>query len=163
MQGAHLAPPALWGRPRVGSDAVARCPQDFETADPLSRTSNGGGVAATPMTAAMNAIRRDTPGEKSAFSPSAFASPISSSSPMMPGAKEPAGASPRIDGKEFFRQARARLSYEQFSSFLQNIKELNAHRQSREETLHKARSIFGSENDDLYGAFEGLLSRHLPL
>ena len=163
MQGAHLAPPALWGRPRVGSDAVARRPQNFETADPLSRTSNGGGVAATPMTAAMNAIRRDTPGEKSAFSPSAFASPISSSSPMMPGAKDPAGASPRIDGKEFFRQARARLSYEQFSSFLQNIKELNAHRQSREETLHKARSIFGSENDDLYGAFEGLLSRHLPL
>nr|PNR41120.1 hypothetical protein PHYPA_018523 [Physcomitrium patens] len=41
----------------------------------------------------------------------------------------------RLDGKEFFRQARARLSYEQFSSFLANIKELNAHRQTREVKL----------------------------
>lgn len=38
----------------------------------------------------------------------------------------------RLDGKEFFRQARSRLSYEQFSLFLANIKELNAHRQTRE-------------------------------
>lgn len=38
----------------------------------------------------------------------------------------------RLDGKEFFRQARSRLSYEKFSSFLANIKELNAHRQTRE-------------------------------
>ncbi|KAL5977210.1 hypothetical protein ACLOJK_021552 [Asimina triloba] len=45
---------------------------------------------------------------------------------------------PRIDGKEFFRQARNRLSYEQFSAFLANIKELNARKQSREleELLH---------------------------
>ncbi|OAY80979.1 Uncharacterized protein ACMD2_04708, partial [Ananas comosus] len=42
------------------------------------------------------------------------------------------GRTPRIDGKEFFRQARSRLSYEQFAAFLANIKELNAHRQSRE-------------------------------
>lgn len=69
---------------------------------------------------------------------------------------------PRVDGKEFFRQARNRLSYEQFSAFLANIKELNAHRQSREETLRKADEIFGSENKDLYQSFEGLLSRHLP-
>eukprot|EP00854_Cymbomonas_tetramitiformis_P019196 gene19196-22947_t len=54
--------------------------------------------------------------------------------------------SPRVDGKEFFRQARSRLAYEQFSQFLQNIKELNAHRQTREETLKKAQEIFGSEN-----------------
>ena len=109
----------------------------------------------------MASIRRDTPGEKSAFSPSAFASPISSSSPVTQ--NKDSSASPRYDGKEFFRQARARLSYEQFSSFLQNIKELNAHRQSREETLVKAKTIFGNENVDLYNAFEGLLSRHLPL
>ncbi|MCO5589026.1 hypothetical protein L7F22_042990 [Adiantum nelumboides] len=69
---------------------------------------------------------------------------------------------PRVDGKEFFRQARNRLSYEQFSAFLANIKELNAHRQSREETLRKADEIFGVENKDLYQSFDGLLSRHLP-
>lgn len=74
----------------------------------------------------------------------------------------PAARTPRVDGKEFFRQARTRLSYEQFSSFLGIIKELNAHRQTKEETLKKAEDIFGSENKDLYVAFDGLLSRHLP-
>ncbi|XP_057950069.1 uncharacterized protein At4g15545-like isoform X2 [Malania oleifera] len=66
---------------------------------------------------------------------------------------------PRIDGKEFFRQARSRLSYEQFSAFLANIKELNAQKQSREETLRKAEMIFGTENKDLYLSFQGLLNR----
>ncbi|OEL29307.1 Protein FAR1-RELATED SEQUENCE 5 [Dichanthelium oligosanthes] len=42
------------------------------------------------------------------------------------------GGRPRIDGKEFFRQARTRLSYEQFGAFLANIKEFNAQKQSRE-------------------------------
>ncbi|CAM6063400.1 unnamed protein product [Sphagnum tenellum] len=69
---------------------------------------------------------------------------------------------PRLDGKEFFRQARNRLTYEQFSAFLANIKELNGHRQTREETLRKADGIFGPDNKDLYIAFDGLLSRHLP-
>ena len=46
---------------------------------------------------------------------------------------------------------------------LQNIKELNAHRQTREETLRKAADIFGTDNGDLYASFESLLSRHLPL
>ncbi|XP_010274100.1 PREDICTED: uncharacterized protein At4g15545 isoform X2 [Nelumbo nucifera] len=67
---------------------------------------------------------------------------------------------PRIDGKEFFRQARNRLSYEQFSAFLANIKELNAQKQSREETLRKAEEIFGSDNKDLYLSFQGLLNRN---
>lgn len=68
---------------------------------------------------------------------------------------------PRIDGKEFFRQARSRLSYEQFSAFLANIKELNAQSQSREETLRKAEEIFGSDNKDLYLSFQGLLNRNV--
>ncbi|CAK9157777.1 unnamed protein product [Ilex paraguariensis] len=68
---------------------------------------------------------------------------------------------PRIDGKEFFRQARSRLSYEQFSAFLANIKELNAQKQSREETLRKAEDIFGMDNKDLYLSFQGLLNRNI--
>ncbi|KAL3508264.1 hypothetical protein ACH5RR_027665 [Cinchona calisaya] len=68
---------------------------------------------------------------------------------------------PRIDGKEFFRQARSRLSYEQFSAFLSNIKELNAQKQSREETLRKAEHIFGMDNKDLYLSFQGLLNRNI--
>lgn len=66
----------------------------------------------------------------------------------------------RVDGKEFFRQVRSRLSYEQFGAFLANVKELNSHKQSKEETLRKADEIFGPDNKDLYTIFEGLLSRN---
>ncbi|KAF3333726.1 hypothetical protein FCM35_KLT01417 [Carex littledalei] len=41
----------------------------------------------------------------------------------------------QVDGKEFFRLARTRLSYEQFGAFLTNIKELNSHKQSKEVLL----------------------------
>lgn len=68
--------------------------------------------------------------------------------------------SPPIDGKQFFRQARSRLSYEAFSLFLASIKRLNNNTQSREETLEEARRIFGSELQDLYKDFEALLNRH---
>ncbi|XP_076907504.1 uncharacterized protein At4g15545-like isoform X2 [Bidens hawaiensis] len=66
----------------------------------------------------------------------------------------------RVDGKEFFRQVRSRLSYEQFAAFLANVKELNSQKQSKEETLRKADEIFGPENKDLYAIFEGLISRN---
>ena len=68
----------------------------------------------------------------------------------------------KVDGKAFFREARARLSYEHFSEFLQNIKELNAHKQTRAETLARADDIFGESNKDLYRTFETLLVKHLP-
>ncbi|PKU65845.1 uncharacterized protein At4g15545 [Dendrobium catenatum] len=68
----------------------------------------------------------------------------------------------RVDGKEFFRQAKNRLSYEQFAAFLANIKELNAQRQSREETSKKAEEIFGADNKDLFLSFQGLLNRNMP-
>ena len=60
-------------------------------------------------------------------------------------ASSPAGVANKVDGKEFFRRARARLSYENFSQFLQNIKELNAHKQTRAETLARAAEIFGTK------------------
>ncbi|KAJ6774813.1 hypothetical protein OIU79_018073 [Salix purpurea] len=71
------------------------------------------------------------------------------------------GRPPRMDGKEFFRQARSRLSYEQFSAFLANIKKLNGQEQTREETLRKAEEIFGTDNKDLYLLFQGLLNRNI--
>ncbi|CAJ1941140.1 unnamed protein product [Sphenostylis stenocarpa] len=67
----------------------------------------------------------------------------------------------RVDGKEFFRQARNRLSYEQFGAFLANVKELNSHKQTKEDTLRKADEIFGPENKDLYTIFEGLINRNV--
>ncbi|KAL1220579.1 hypothetical protein V5N11_003287 [Cardamine amara subsp. amara] len=66
----------------------------------------------------------------------------------------------RVDGKEFFRQVRSRLSYEQFGAFLGNVKDLNAHKQTREETLRKAEEIFGADNRDLFVIFEGLITRN---
>ncbi|XP_030512395.2 uncharacterized protein At4g15545-like isoform X1 [Rhodamnia argentea] len=65
----------------------------------------------------------------------------------------------RVDGKEFLRQVRTRLPYEQFAAFLANVKQLNSHRQSKEETLRNAAEIFGSENKDLYDVFERFLTR----
>ncbi|XP_075521712.1 uncharacterized protein At4g15545 [Primulina tabacum] len=67
----------------------------------------------------------------------------------------------RVDGKEFFRQVRTRLSYEQFGEFLANVKELNSHKQTKEETLRKADEIFGPDNKNLYVVFEGLISRNI--
>ncbi|CAL8464151.1 g3686 [Coccomyxa elongata] len=67
-----------------------------------------------------------------------------------------------LDGKEFFRRARARLATEPFARFLAAIKELNAGQRSRADTLRLAREVFGARDADLYSAFEGLLNRHLP-
>jgi len=69
----------------------------------------------------------------------------------------PAGQAP-IDGKAFFRQARSRLSHENFNQFLASIKRLNNQQQTREETLNEARAMFGPENNDLYVNFENLLN-----
>ncbi|CAO2178112.1 unnamed protein product [Urochloa humidicola] len=96
-----------------------------------------------------------------AISPWLPSSKMSSAANSPPRAHSMSGSTTRVDGKEFFRQARNRLSYEQFAAFLANIKELNAHRQSREETLRKADEIFGAENKDLFMSFQGLLSRRL--
>lgn len=70
------------------------------------------------------------------------------------------GGSPVVDGKQFFRQARNRLSYEAFNLFLASIKRLNNQQQSREDTLEEARRIFGPELQDLYKDFENLLQRN---
>ncbi|GMP76837.1 hypothetical protein CsSME_00033343 [Camellia sinensis var. sinensis] len=67
----------------------------------------------------------------------------------------------RVDGKEFFRQVRSRLAYEQFSAFLANVKELNSHKRTKEETLRIADEIFGPDNKDLYAVFEGLITRNV--
>uniref|UniRef100_A0A1D1YX28 Phenylalanine--tRNA ligase beta subunit n=1 Tax=Anthurium amnicola TaxID=1678845 RepID=A0A1D1YX28_9ARAE len=99
---------------------------------------------------------------QTALSPWYPSSQLSSAASSPPRGRSLPGRTPRIDGKEFFRQARNRLSYEQFGAFLANIKELNAHRQSREETLKKAEDIFGTDNKDLYLSFQGLLYRNMP-
>merc|ERR1719235_1405759 len=80
--------------------------------------------------------------------------------PLAGGGAQASPSSPVIDGKQFFRQARSKLSYEAFNLFLASIKRLNNQQQSREETLEEARRIFGPEHQDLYRDFESLLNRH---
>jgi len=77
-----------------------------------------------------------------------------------PAAAQATGPGSTVDGKQFFRQARSRLSYEAFNMFLASIKRLNNQQQTREETLEEARNIFGTELGDLYQQFENLLNRH---
>lgn len=71
-----------------------------------------------------------------------------------------ADAQGSVDGRMFFRSARARLSYEAFNAFLANIKRLNNHQQTRDETLAEAEKIFGPDHKDLYRDFVQLLNRH---
>ncbi|KAL0393181.1 UNVERIFIED_CONTAM: hypothetical protein Sradi_2540900, partial [Sesamum radiatum] len=92
--------------------------------------------------------------DKSSMSSSQFSSTSSLDSGSQSGKT-------RVDGKEFFRQVRNRLSYEQFGAFLANVKELNSHKQTKEETLLKADEIFGPDNKDLYAIFEGLITRNI--
>lgn len=65
-----------------------------------------------------------------------------------------------VDGKKFFKEARTRLSFEDFNKFLNNIKQLNSNQQSKKETLERAKEIFGRENEHLYVDFTNLLIRH---
>lgn len=123
---------------------------------------------ATPLTAADMGFGPSTAASTSRPGPALGTSPLGSANPPREAPYDGAGAaqasaatgSPVIDGKQFFRQARSRLSYEAFNLFLASIKRLNNQQQTREETLEEARRIFGTELQDLYKDFEGLLNRH---
>lgn len=140
----------------LGTDyAAERLVQSVLNASHNDTQSHGSGAASAL------GHHHDTPGYGS--TPNMPPPPASAPASATPNAGIGSTTPARVDGKEFFRRARARLSYEQFSAFLQNIKDLNAHRKTREEALGRAKEIFGSEGADLYASFEGLLSRHLPL
>ncbi|CAI5467080.1 unnamed protein product [Closterium sp. Yama58-4] len=158
----------------AGSATVASAMDHAGSGEDAARsnvTTTGGPAASTTgssssVSASLRNLR--TPQRTPSMTPSLFspaftpsATPPHGSTAASPRSRTEVRA-PRVDGKEFFRRARNRLSYEQFSLFLANIKELNAHRKTREETLKKAEEIFGTENKDLYASFETLLSRHLP-
>ncbi|XP_014490437.1 uncharacterized protein At4g15545 [Vigna radiata var. radiata] len=134
------------GTPKVISTAGS--PRGYSAAGSPKTTSGATSPTKLPY---------DGRGSLSSWYPSSQQSSAANSPPR--GRAVP-GRTPKIDGKEFFRQARSRLSYEQFSAFLANIKELNAQKQTREETLRKADEIFGSDNKDLYLSFQGLLNRN---
>ncbi|CAD7952277.1 unnamed protein product [Amoebophrya sp. A120] len=94
-----------------------------------------------------NVLRSSYPGGSNAQGGGAQPSGQLQQQINMEGVGSPASG---VDGKQFFRNARARLSYEAFNSFLANIKRLNNHQQTRDETLDEAQRIFGAEHQDLY-------------
>jgi hypothetical protein len=96
------------------------------------------------------------------------APPLASMSPKTSGGQQekPAASSNSFDsngkdGKQFFRVVRTRLPFESFNAFLSIIKKLNAHEFTREVAVEEAKKIFGSENMDLLGDFQSLISRHI--
>ncbi|KAJ3029102.1 UNVERIFIED_CONTAM: hypothetical protein HDU68_000141 [Siphonaria sp. JEL0065] len=64
-----------------------------------------------------------------------------------------------VDGREFFKLARARLSYDDFTNLLNNVKAYNARDPSRIRTLENMLSLLGDRHRDLYEQFEQLLAR----
>ncbi|XP_052191208.1 uncharacterized protein At4g15545 isoform X3 [Diospyros lotus] len=132
--------------------------EDYETDASKPRISLG------PLLASQASTPRFTP-PGSPPSLSASVSPTRSSKPVSPRRHSISFSTSRgrtrVDGKEFFRQVRNRLSYEQFAAFLANVKELNSHKQTKEDTLRKADEIFGPDNKDLFIIFEGLINRNV--
>ncbi|CAL5402528.1 unnamed protein product [Camellia sinensis] len=133
-------------------------PKIISTTGSPRRYSADGSPQETSRTMSPTRTQYDGHGALSSWYPSSQQSSAANSPPHR---RQAPARTPRIDGKEFFRQARSRLSYEQFSAFLANIKELNAQNQSREETLRKAEEIFGMDNKDLCLSFQGLLNRNM--
>jgi hypothetical protein len=66
-------------------------------------------------------------------------------------------APPEVEGKEFFRMARIKLSPEAYQEFLLLIRNLNAYQITKEEALEEAAHIFSPENEDLVEGFRKLL------
>lgn len=64
-----------------------------------------------------------------------------------------------LDGKNFFKDARNRLSYETFAVFLGYVKRLNDKTISKEKALEELQIVFGVENSDLHDDFSSLLLR----
>lgn len=54
------------------------------------------------------------------------------------------------------------MSFPEYLVFCWNLLIIVSLYVSMQETLRKAEETFGPDNKDLYAAFDGLLSRHLP-
>ncbi|XP_062184656.1 uncharacterized protein At4g15545-like isoform X3 [Phragmites australis] len=130
----------------------------------LTESAHGGAYSTAPSSpkflSGPTSPTRSRSESQSTFSSWQGSSSHQYSAPTSPPRRRSFTGRPRIDGKEFFRQARTRLSYEQFGAFLANIKEFNAQKQSREDTLSKAEEIFGTEHKDLYISFQNMLHRN---
>jgi hypothetical protein len=113
----------------------------------------GGGVGRLPPSGGM--AQSPMPVQQALPGPSPVATRYDSPSIAAEG-----GLDTAVDGKQFFRQARAVLSNDAFNTFLTSIKKLNSQQQTRDQTLAEAARIFGPQHANLAQEFERLLQRH---
>lgn len=67
-----------------------------------------------------------------------------------------------VNGRDFFREAKLRLSFEAFAVFFGYVKRLNDKLITKERALSDLKDVFGFENADLYEDFSRLLLRKSP-
>lgn len=149
--------------------------QSIHDEEPVPSLRYRGGASAAYDTSPPTNTYEPTPAAPRAYSPPQPSPPLpaapaggssykalssAASSPPVAAAAPAEGGSAHLDGKDFFRQANLRLTKEQFRQFLSNIKRLNDHAQTREDTLLRAQEICGAENDDLFQSFRNLLAKH---
>ena len=144
-----------------GADAMAGAASAAAAAydAPLDDRAVSGYGAPRPYAPPSSAVSSAAASPAGLFPPAggAVSTPCSAGAPHSPAGQ---ASSELADGKDFFRQARLRLTYEQFNAFLASIKKLNDHSQTRDETLAQAQEIFGADGHDLFVAFRNLLSKH---
>ncbi|XP_042405970.1 uncharacterized protein At4g15545-like isoform X2 [Zingiber officinale] len=134
-------------------------PKLTPTTTPKGSSTNGTPIGFSTIRSSPIFLSGATSPTTSQYGEHGSMSPLYASSQQSSTASSPPHRQSLPDGKELFRQARIRLSYEQFAAFLANVKEFNAHRQSSKDTLAKADKIFGTENKDLYFTFQSLVNR----
>jgi DNA repair exonuclease SbcCD ATPase subunit len=64
------------------------------------------------------------------------------------------------EGRQFFLQAKSRLSYENFTAFSAYVKQLNEDKITKDQVVYEIKDLFDIENNDLYEAFVSLLNRY---
>ncbi|GAU20051.1 hypothetical protein TSUD_381430 [Trifolium subterraneum] len=124
------------------------------------RESDGGRSQVSSSHIILLASRTTTPHISPPGSPpsvSASASPTRTSKPASPRRH---AVSLQIDRSSMFSSTGS-MSSVGAGSHTANVKELNSHKKTKEDTLKKADEIFGPENKDLYTIFEGLITRNV--
>eukprot|EP00126_Sphaerothecum_destruens_P006922 Sdes_comp19592_c0_seq1m11308 len=100
-------------------------------------------------------------GEEIRNGAAAFSTPAKPSRKAASANPSPGMTDSNITGKDFFRLARSRLSYETFSKFVDIVKEHNMNSLSKSDTLSQVKLVLGTSNSDLYMKFQELLGTQL--
>ncbi|KAI8616286.1 hypothetical protein BC830DRAFT_1118619 [Chytriomyces sp. MP71] len=142
------------GNTFLASDRTSESSRRVHTHPPLQQQSSSSTISSYTQPPSTNRVT---------FSTDRLEDPtphISSSSPGTGSAgSNGVGGLGSVDGREFFKHARSRLSYDDFTNLLNNVKAYNAREQSRHKTLDNLFSLLGERHRDLFDQFEGLLSR----